>query len=120
MVLTDSESAESEGEPDKIPSGFLEDLAVGRYVLVRYETQQRTSKYFVGLIDDIEDKSITINFMRRTSKNAYYFAYPNKPDIDIVSLENVVLVLGPPINVGGTSRSVSSVRFAVDLTSYAL
>lgn len=120
VQLTDSESAESETESELGRDRNCDDLAIGKYVLVRYLTQQRSVKHFVGIVNTIEEDAITLNFMKRTSKISFHFAFPDEPDVDTVSASDVILVLGPPVNVSGTSRTRDSIRFGVSMDSYAV
>ena len=56
--------------------------------------------------------------MKRAGEQ-YSFEFPENPDREIcVPHDDIVLSLGPPSEIGGTSRSKNRLRFGVDLSCY--
>ena len=82
---------------------------VGSYILVKYETQRKTYKYYIGRVDLKEDDSLTVSFMRNAKEASAKpsFCFPVEADTDTVQLNDVILILGQPENVCGTKRSAS-------------
>ena len=42
-------------------------------------------------------------------------AFPEKDDLDVITLEDVILLLGDAVSVPGTKRAAGKVMFGVDL-----
>ena len=117
-ILTDSEEY-SEEENARSTVVNEKTLQVGEHVLVRYETQRKTELFYIGVVEKIEDRYITVNFMRRKPGSTAQFIYPTVKDRDNkVTADAVVLLLGMPTSVGGSSRCVQAVIFDIDLSIY--
>lgn len=61
-----------------------------------------------------------MHFLRKKKETAAQFIYPDQEDIDEIDSSMVILILGTPITVGGTNRTVKSIMFAVDLSNYTI
>ena len=101
----------------------IDDLQPGKYIVVRYTMKTRVEHY-VGIIRDeksSEEDSIVVTFMvRQPSKSkTLLFIFPDKEQIDDISLEDVVLVLPAPKSGGKTKRTSATYTFnGVDLSRY--
>lgn len=118
--LTDSEEY-SEEELSRSNVVSEKKLQAGEHVLVKYTTQRKTELYYVGVVESVEEsgKHLTVNFMKKKAGSAAQFVYPSIEDRDEkVSADSVVLFLGTPTTVGGSSRCVEAVIFDIDLSIY--
>lgn len=101
-------------EPD------MEQVAVGDYMVVKYARKKSTS-YFVGTVlnKDLEDGTLEVKYMvEKPQKFAHRFIFPEKDDIDIVPIQDVVMILPKPTPVGGTKRASNQFVFDVNLDKY--
>ena len=119
-LATDSDSCAEVEETDQAEAIETQSLVQGVHILVKYVTERGTAKYYAGVIDEVCDGELRVSYLRKKQGSAAQFVYPDKVDIDVISHDTVELVLGTPIAVGGTSRSVQSVMFPVDISSYCV
>lgn len=120
VPLTDSDSAEDIINREAGPPSPSK-LTAGEHVLVQYRTKKSAFQYYVGVIDSVtEDGRLSMNFLRKKKETAAQFIYPDQEDIDEIDSSMIILILGTPITVGGTNRTVKSVMFTVDLSTYTI
>lgn len=118
MLDTDSDSVDEEPVHNVPAPPTNESIKINMHVLVKYTTQRKTNIYYVGAVIGKSNDFYKVNFMQKAKGSAASFMYPEKEDVDDrVKLEDIVMDLGNPISVGGTSRSVSKVMFTVDLSN---
>ena len=104
--------------PIKNDESLTKDIGVGSYVLVKFTTQQKRLVYYVGLVEATDDNGFEILYMKRAGEQ-HSFEFPENPDREIcVPHDDIVLCLGAPTEIGGTSRSKNCLRFGVDLSCY--
>ena len=53
--------------------------------------------------------------MRKVIGTVASFAFPEKDDLDVIMLEDLILLLGDAVSVPGTKRAAGKVMFGVDL-----
>ena len=116
LLVSDEESVQEEEPDDHTPA--RENITENTYVLVKYETG-KLSVFDAGCVLKCEETSIRVNFMRKVGDSCS-FVYPDTEDIHEVGYESVVLILGAPIQSGGTMRVKSKTSFRVDLKQYNL
>lgn len=121
-VLTDSDSPNEEPAHDIPPPPSRDALKVNTHVLVKYATQRRTNIYYAGVVvkvPGVGDECFSINFLQKAKGFAASFIYPDTEDRDdSVAIKDIVLILGEPVTVGGTSRAVHKLMYTVDLEGY--
>lgn len=121
MLDSDSDSPNEELVHGIPPVPTMCTVQVNSHVLVKYPTRKNSNIYYVGVILDLdaENKTFGINYMKKVNGTAVWFTYPEREDRDQhVPLSDIVLLLGNPVTVGGTSRSVTKVMFTVDLSEF--
>ncbi|KAF2903624.1 hypothetical protein ILUMI_02556 [Ignelater luminosus] len=69
----------------------------------------------IGHIDSINCKEYDVNFLKKASSK---FVFLNVTDEATITIEDVVIVLPPPLNTGRTIRLPSSYRFGIVLSGY--
>ena len=76
---------------------------VGSYILVKYETQRRSFKYYVGNVELKEGDAIHIKFLRKVEKASGHpsFCFPEK-DTDTDAMNDIILILGQLQAIAGT------------------
>lgn len=91
-------------------------ISVKTFVLVKFPTK-RCIKYYVGQIENINTKfdEYSVNFLRKVGNK---FLFPNVRDEATVTMDDIVIILPPPLNTGGTSRLQTTFRFSIDLSGY--
>ena len=118
MVLaTDSESAD-DNETEMPTIVTANSVTKGSHVLVKYQTARKTKIYYAGVVLAVDADKYEINFLHKVKGTAASFIYPETEDRDNIDLESITMVLGDPVSVGGTSRSVARVMFQVDLSGF--
>lgn len=121
VVLTDSDSAEEEIDQRQAGPPSPSKLTAGDHVLVQYKTKKSAFQYYVGVIDSVmEDGRLRMSFLRKKKESAAQFIYPDQEDNDEIDSSMVILIRCTPITVGGTNRTVKSVMFTVDLSTYTI
>ena len=98
--LLASDEVQEEEPDDHTPA--RENITENTYVLVKYETG-KLSVFYAGCVLNCEETSIRVNFMRKVGDYCS-FVYPDTEDIHEVGYESEVLILGAPIQSGGTTR----------------
>lgn len=106
LLASDSDNPDdAEGE-----EGIAEaTMKPGKYVLVKFVTDQRSLKYYVGLI--LSQYLMNLKFMRKVKGLAASFAFPDTEDVSTISANSIILLLGQPVTVAGTKRAASKVMF---------
>ncbi|KAK4887300.1 hypothetical protein RN001_003571, partial [Aquatica leii] len=115
--LTDSDDVDWCEEIDDIvkDSQDLSDISAQSFVLVKFPTK-KTCKYYVGkVLKKISNQEYEINFLR---KQGNAFVFPTVEDANIVLLKDIELRLPDPNLSGGTARTRTTYRFAIDLSLY--
>lgn len=117
--LVNSDSDSPDEEVDQIEEQVLDtSIEAGAYALVRFTTDKRSLKYYVGEILSVEDNELQLKFMRKVKGSAASFAFPEKDDVSTVDANDIILLLGQPINIVGTKRAASKVLFRVELSGF--
>lgn len=120
MVESDSDISEEEnmelGEIDM----ECEDLKPGVYVLVRFITDKQNQKLYAGKIISKVNDYYEVRFMRKVKGSAASFMFPDKDDITSITFNDIILILGLPVNIAGTKRAASRVMFRVDLGGFII
>ena len=104
------------GENDHISGN----INPGSFVVVKYETDKKSHKFYVGKITFVKDDCYKVKFMRKVKSSAASFIFPEVEDLDDVSFDDIILNLGDPISVAGTHRAASKVMFRVDLSDFSI
>lgn len=119
MLDTDSDSVDDEPVHNVPAPPTNESIKINMHVLVQYTTQRKTNIYYVGAVIGKSKSFYKVNFLKKAKGSAASFIYPENEDVDDkVKIEDIVMDLGNPISVGGTSRSVSKVMFTVDMSDF--
>ena len=58
--------------------------------------------------------------MRKVIGTVASFAFPEKDDLDVIMLEDLILLLGDAVSVPGTKSAAGKVMFGVDLRDFAI
>ena len=95
-------------------------IVAGTYVLIKYVTKKNTNKLYVGQVKSLVKESFEVKFMRKVKGSAASFSFPETEDLDIVTFNDIVLVLGDPIAVLGTKRAASKLIFNNDLADFLI
>lgn len=97
--------------------GEIQDVAVGDFVLVKFETKKSVS-FYIGIVlnEQDEDGDIEVEFLRKSGKMEGRFIRPNVPDLSSVALTNVKLKLTRDSS-GTTKRTQHIFAFKVNLSS---
>ncbi|XP_067929421.1 uncharacterized protein [Watersipora subatra] len=127
-VLTPEESSEDdEAEAENLLATALESdsddyaeencdvnaISIGSFVVVKYSSSKFVA-YHVGQIQNIEDDSVKINFLRRCGDS---FVWPDVKDEDVVLQDSIETILPNPTSVGGTARVCMKLQFAADVSN---
>lgn len=110
-IYCDSTDEEEEYEEDF----ESKPITINDYVLVKYEKKSYV-KYFVGHVIQKEKDDYHISFLKRLPSNK--FVFPDKCDKDIVSFEDIVMILPNPFKSGSTKRAAGQFSFPVNLDKY--
>ena len=92
----------------------IEVINAGDYVFVEF--QDRKKIYYVGKVTKVDDGDIEISYCRKSSKILGAFVFPLVADIAQVDIEDIKLILPPPINQNSTKRACSFLRFPINFT----
>ncbi|KAK4886484.1 hypothetical protein RN001_002755 [Aquatica leii] len=115
--LTDSNDVDWCKKIDDIvkDSKDLSDISAQSFVLVKFPTK-KTCKYYVGkVLKKISNQEYKINFLR---KQGNAFVFPIVEDASIVLVKDIELHLPDPNLSGGTARTSTTYRFAIDMSLY--
>ena len=107
LLATDSDSTNEEVNAEHV----VEDIGMepGQYVLVKFVTPKRSYKYYIGEILSKNSEELHVKFMRKVKGSAASFAFPEQEDVSIINADDVILLLGQPATVIGTSSQSSHV-----------
>lgn len=103
----------SESDNNEAMQELLDDdiLKEGDYVLVRFPTK-KTVRHYVGQITEAQDQiEYLVKFLRKRGSDA--FSFPDTDDLSIVNRQDILVKLPKPLEVRGTSRMKSLIRFSV-------
>lgn len=93
-------------------------LDINDFILVKFATK-KTLKHFVGqIVDKNGRREYLVNFLKVTSGQKFIF--PDRKDESLVTLEDIVLKLPPPIQKAGTARSNAFFKFRINFLGYNL
>lgn len=108
---------ESDGSDDEILKLMDNDsLNVGDYVLVQFPTK-KTVRHCIGQIMEIQDvMEYFVKFFRRRGNKG--FTFPDIEDSSTINSQDIVSKLPRPLEVKGTSRIKSYIRFKVKFDNY--
>lgn len=86
-------SSSDESQPDE-PLNF----GIGDFVEIEYSTE-KGNKYFIGLVQEIEDELVTIKFLRPNRKKLSCFVFPAVDDISQINRNQVTRLFPKPTNL---------------------
>jgi hypothetical protein len=120
MSLHDSNDDETDWIPEPQPSAFEEldkDPEPGDFVLVQFEAKNNV--FYVGKVVNLQKltNDIEVNFLRKSAKIGDHFVFPHEPDVSTVPLEDVKLILPPPVLLGRTKRLQEYHRFEINFSN---
>lgn len=96
-----------------------ESVMTNSHVLVKYTTQKKTNIHYVRAAAILQNGVYKINIIGRAKGTAASFIYPYKGGVDDkIKLEEIVMHIGNPISIRGTSRFFSRVMFSVDRSNF--
>ena len=98
----------------------MANISVGDFILVVYTTKKLRS-YFTGHVLDKndDDNTVEVKYLTQVPQSkSTRFVYPDKDDIDSVSIEDIIMKLPVPLHAGGTKRASKQYIFDVDLSTY--
>lgn len=90
-------------------------IQINDFVLVQF-AGKKNKVLFVGQVEDKEEDNYKVRFMRR-KEDSWKLFFPEKDDISSVDRSDIIMKLPQPSISGGTSRAISSMAFAVNLSS---
>lgn len=119
--LVNSDRDSPDEDEDQMGEKVLDvTIKAGEYALVKFTTDKRSLKYYVREILSEGDNELQMKFRRKVKDSAASFAFPEKDDISTIDANDIILLLGQPINVVGTKRAASKVLFHVELSGFGI
>lgn len=109
-------------QPDDMDLSDYNALKPDDFVLTKFATKKTIAMYIGQVqnrIEDTDEVTFEVKFMRREKPKSFTFIFPNVEDISDVLFEDIVGKLPSPIQHGGTARIARHMVFPVDLTSYS-
>lgn len=119
LIQSDSDSPDEEEDNADVEME-TKDLQPGVFVLVKFLTNKKNTKLYVGEITSKTEEEYEVKFMRKVKGTAASFIFPEEDDITTVPFNDIILILGLPVNIVGTKRAASRVMFRVDLSGFII
>ena len=95
----------------------------GDFILVKFVSKKIVTCY-IGKIEQIDEEEgeVQTNFLRRLKLKTEYrpmkFTWPEIKDVSWHEVNDILLKLPNPANVGGTSRTAEKLSFSCDLSQF--
>ena len=107
----DLEVHEINWETEKVKINFDD------FVLVKFCTK-KSILYYVGKVQSSEfNDEVEVQFLRK-KQGCWKFYFPDKRDVSIVEISDIVMKLPAPVSSGGTERIKSLFAFHINLSHY--
>jgi len=123
-TINDTSDDELEDFVDFNDTICKENIKQGTHVVVRYEKKTAVVHYVGVVIADVsEDDTVEVKKLKRqpSKHERSIFIFPDPVDIDEVEIDDIVMLLPPPIRSGGTKRAAKTYVFrGVNLDAYKL
>lgn len=88
VLASDTDSPEEMDETEHEMA--TTDVKPGVYVLVKFVTKKKSSKFYVGEVKSEVGGSYEVRFMRKVKESAASFVFPDKDDIDWISFGDII------------------------------
>lgn len=111
LLESDDESVK---ETDDVPLAPKDNITENTHVLVRYETGKQ-NVYYAGCVEKCDEDLDRVNFMRKVGSA---FVYPETEHVHDVGYEQTTLLLGEPVQSGGTHHVKMRTSFHINLNGY--